>query len=115
MLIKTGKENEWKTFNAEKCERVERYIHDMLDIDARVEHYWVERLDIINSNGNKVDAYVRHLNNAEPTLKKVSTTFYPQIYKLWKGMKIEPIDLGFFFDGQIATFNDQLRFRDGDK
>ena len=114
-IIFRGKENEWKTFNEDKCKRVERYIHDMLDIDARVEHYWVERLDIINSNGNKVDAYVRHLHNGEPTLKKVSTTFYPQIYKLWKGMKIEPIDLGFFFDDQIATFNDQLRFRDGDK
>ena len=114
-IIFRGKETEWKTFDESKCKHIENCIHDILSIDARVEHYWVERLDIVNNNGNKADAYVRHLHNGEPTLKKVSTTFYPQVYKLWKGMKIEPIDLGFFFEDQTATFDYPLILRNGDK
>ena len=114
-IIFRGKEGKWKTFDENKCKRIEAFIHDVLGVDARVEHYWVERLDIVNNNGNKVDAYVRHLHNGESTLKKVSTTFYPQVYKLWKGMKIEPIDLGFFFEDQTATFDYPLILRNGDK
>lgn len=89
---------------------VEKMIKDNLGIDARVEYILVKRLNIVNSNGNKVDAYVKHLvNTGEEELKKASTTFYPQIYKLWKGGVINLLDRTFFFEDQLATFNEPLK------
>lgn len=89
---------------------IEKMIKDSLGIDARVEYILVKRLNIVNSNGNKVDAYVKHLvNTGEETLKKASTTFYPQIYKLWKREPINLLDRGFFFEDQIAAFYEPLR------
>ena len=110
-IIFRGKFDEWKTIDAETCKKIENTIHATLGIDARVEHYRIQRLDIVNSNGNKVDAYVKCINGGEQVLKKVSTTFYPQVYKLWKGQDINLLDRGFFFEDQIAIFTEPLRFR----
>ena len=110
-IIFRGKAEGWRTFGESSSKDIENAIHDALGIDARVEHYWVQRLDIVNSNDNKVDAYVKHFHNGEQTLKKASTTFYPQIYKLWKGQDINLLDRGFFFEDQIAIFTEPLRFR----
>ena len=91
-------------------ERVEKMIKDALGIDARVEYIYVTRLPVVNSNGSKVDAYVKHnVITRKDELKKTSTTFYPQIYKLWKYMPIEEIDRVVFFDDQLATFNEPLK------
>jgi hypothetical protein len=91
--------------------RVEQMIKDSLGIDARVEYIYITRLPIVNVNGNKVDAFVkRNVITGESELKKASTTFYPQIYKLWQGHEIEEIDRKFFFEDQIATFNEPLRY-----
>lgn len=80
-----------------------------LGIEVRVELVTIKRLPIVNSNGNKVDAYVRtNVHTGEEVLKKASTTFFPQIYKLWKGMEINEKDLTFFFEDQLATFNKPL-------
>ena len=110
-IIFRGKFDEWKTIDVETCKKIENTIHATLGIDARVEHYCIQRLDIVNSNGNKVDAYVKCINGGEQVLKKVSTTFYPQVYKLWKGQDINLLDRGFFFEDQIAIFTEPLRFR----
>lgn len=99
--------------SSKNIETIEKMIKDNLGIDARVEYIYVKRLDIVNANGNKVDAYVKHLvNTGEETLKKTSTTFYPQVYKLWQGLTPALIDRGFFFEDQIATFNESLRYAD---
>ena len=42
-------------------------------------------------------------------LKKASTTFFPQIYKLWIGKPINEKDRVFFFENQLATFNESLK------
>ena len=80
-----------------------------LGIDIKAEVVQIKRLPIINSNGNKVDAYIRrNIYTGEEKLKKVSTTFFPQIWKLYKGMEINEMDRHFFFEDQIATFNNPL-------
>lgn len=91
-------------------DRIVSVVKNSLDIDVRVEYILVKRLNIVNANGNKVDAYVKHIvNTGEEELKKASTTFYPQIYKLWKGGEINLLDRGFFFEDQIAAFYEPLR------
>lgn len=95
------------------AKRVEEMIKNSLGIDARVEYIYVTRLPIVNVNGNKVDAFVKHnVITGEKELKKASTTFYPQIYKLWQGHEIEEIDRKFFFEDQVATFDKPLRYED---
>lgn len=92
--------------------KMEEEIKNRLGIDVRVENIVVKCLKIVNANGNKVDAYVKkNMFTGEEVLKKASTTFYPQIYKLWKGQDINLLDRGFFFEDQIAIFTEPLRFR----
>lgn len=89
----------------------ENYIKDMLDIDIRIEFVHIKRLPIINAKGASVDAYVRtNTLTGEVKLKKASTTFYPQIYKLWMEEEITDMDKTFFFEGQLATFKEPLRY-----
>lgn len=81
-----------------------------LNIDTTVECFTIKRLPIVNSNGNTVDAYVKKdFITGKEKLKKASTTFYPQIYKLWKGMNITEKDRVFYFENQLATFNESLK------
>lgn len=95
------------------AKRVEQMIKDSLGIDARVEYLYITRLPIVNANENKVDAFVkRNVITGKQELKKASTTFYPQIYKLWMGQEIEEIDKKFFFEDQIATFDKPLKYED---
>lgn len=92
------------------CAVIEKVILDNFNIQVRVEYIEVTKLPIVNVNGNDVDAFVRrNILTNEEVLKKASTTFYPQIYKLWKGMEIENRDLVFYTDDQLATFNNPLK------
>ena len=85
-------------------------------IDVRCECFLLGRLDIKNSNESDIDAYIRwDVHTNEETLKKVSTTFYPQVYKIWKGYPVEKRDLVFFFEDQLATFIEPLTFVYGDE
>lgn len=104
-------ENEVNSLTSQVVEFLENNIKKKLGINVRIEVVTIKRLPIVNSHGNKVDAYVRHnVITGEETLKKASTTFYPQIYKLWKGMEINEKDRTFFFEDQLATFNEPLMF-----
>ncbi len=85
-------------------------VKDALGVDVRCECILVGKIDIVNANGNNVDAYVKYnVHTEEKTLKKASTTFYPQIYKIWKHLPIDKKDLVFFFEDQLATFNEPLK------
>ena len=84
-----------------------------LDIETTVECFTIKRLPIINPNGSTVDAYVKKdFISGKEKLKKASTTFYPQIYKLWKGMNITEKDRVFYFENQLATFNESLKMEE---
>ena len=79
--------------------------------EIKVEYIEVKRLPIVSANGTKIDAYERtNLFTNQKTLKKASTTFFPQIYKLWNEMLIEEYDMVFYFENQLATFNQELRY-----
>ena len=79
--------------------------------EIKVEYIEVKRLPIVSANGTKIDAYERtNLFTNQKTLKKASTTFFPQIYKLWNEMLIEDYDMMFYFENQLATFNQELRY-----
>jgi hypothetical protein len=81
-------------------------INKYLNIDVTIEFNKIESLNIFNSNGNKIDAYVkRNCITGKEKLKKASTTFYPQIYKLYKGLGITKMDRTFYFENQLASFN----------
>ena len=101
--------DEMKSLTSQVIEFLENDIKKKLGIIVRIEVVTIKRLPIVNSHGNKVDAYIRHnVITDEDTLKKASTTFYPQIYKLWKNMEINEKDRIFFFEDQLATFNEPL-------
>lgn len=94
------------------CNTVENVVKQKMNIDVRSEYVEVSKLPIINCNGNNVDAFVRkNLLTGEEVLKKASTTFYPQIYKLWKGKEIEKRDLIFYDNDQLAMFIEPLRLK----
>jgi hypothetical protein len=88
-----------------------KHIIDLyIGVDTTIEFFNIRRLPIVNSNGSKVDAYVKeNFLTKQRKLKKASTTFYPQIYKLWKNMPIIEKDRVFFFENQLATFNESLK------
>lgn len=86
-------------------------VEENVGADIKVEYIEVKRLPIVSANGTKIDAYERtNLFTSQKTLKKASTTFYPQIYKLWNEMPIEDYDMVFYFENQLATFNQELRY-----
>lgn len=89
---------------------IEEWIKKSLGIDVKAELVKIEWLPITNSNGNCVDAYIReNVNTGEKKLKKASTTFYFQIWKLWQGEDITKDDLKFFFEDQYAHFDEPLK------
>lgn len=94
-------------------EYLENHIKKQLSVDVRVEFVKTMKLDIVNCNGDNVDAYVKKdLVSGKETLKKVSTLFYPQVYKLYKGMDITEKDRRVFVENQIATFSENLRWHE---
>lgn len=109
-IVFRGIEGKWKPLSEGACGEMEAMIKDWLGFDVRVEHVRVDWLDIENNNGNKVDAYVKTVMKSQPisTLKKTSTTFYPQVYKLWKRKPIVDEDLVFYFNDQVARFENEL-------
>lgn len=85
-------------------------VGENIGVEIKVEYIEVRRLPIVSANGIKIDAYERtNIFTNQKTLKKASTTFYPQIYKLWKGMTITEKDRVFFFENQLSTFNEPLK------
>ena len=103
--------------NRQEDENTRELINDIynlvgknIGVEIKVEYIEVRRLPIVSANGTKIDAYERtNLFTSQKTLKKASTTFYPQIYKLWNEMPIEDYDMVFYFENQLATFNQELR------
>lgn len=86
-------------------------VGENIGAEIKVEYIEVRSLPIVSANGTKIDAYERNnLFTNQKTLKKASTTFYPQIYKLWNEMPIEDYDMVFYFENQLATFNQELRY-----
>ena len=86
-------------------------VGESVGVEIKVEYIEVKRLPIVSANGTKIDAYERtNLFTNQKTLKKASTAFFPQIYKLWNEMLIEDYDMVFYFENQLATFNQELRY-----
>ena len=89
----------------DKLKFLEVLVKEKFNINIRAEIVSIRRLKIVNANGNKVDAFVRtNIYTKEEKLKKASTTFFPQIYKIYKGEEITEKDMTFFFEDQIARF-----------
>lgn len=89
----------------DKLKFLEVLVKEKFNINIRAEIVSIRRLKIVNANGNKVDAFVRtNIYTKEEKLKKASTTFFPQIYKIYKGEEITEKDMIFFFEDQIARF-----------
>jgi hypothetical protein len=81
-----------------------------LKIDVRIELFKVGRIECKNHNDITVDCYIRHnLVTGEEVLKGCSQIFYPQFYKLWKGLHLSEYDTTFIAEGQIADFKFPLK------
>ena len=90
--------------------RIENAVKENLNLNVKVDLFVVEKLDIRNVNNDSIDAYVkRSLLDGSEKLKKVSSIFYPQVFKLWKGLYINATDTLFYFEHQLASFKDELR------
>lgn len=88
---------------------IEREIKIFFNINVKAELFQVKKLRVVNSENDNVDAYVKHnLVDGTEKLKKASTLFFPQIYKLWKGLNITSTDREFYAEHQLATFNKEL-------
>lgn len=81
-----------------------------IGFDVKIEHFRLDKLDIVTENGAEVPAYVKHnVLNGKETLKKVPGMYFPQVYKLWKGKKITKKDRMFYYEGQVCYFNKPLK------
>jgi hypothetical protein len=101
--------NDFKCSMKNLLNEIKAIIDKYLGFETTIEYFTIDRLRIVNSNGNKVDAYVKeNYITGESKLKKASTTFFPQIYKLWHMLPINEKDKVFFFENQLATFNESL-------
>lgn len=77
------------------------------------EYFEVKKLDIVNDAGSSIDAYVKKsLVSGRQKLKKTSTIFYPQVYKLMTGQEITVVDRFFYYENNIARFDTELKFRE---
>lgn len=94
----------------EDIENLEGVIQDMFGYHVRCEYYSVKKLPIVNANGTTIPAFVRtNLITGEQVLKSVSSIYFPQVYKLWKGMEIVDNDLLFWHEDQLAKFIKPLK------
>ena len=94
----------------ETIKAAEEKIKNELGTIVKIEYVEIEDLKILNYKDDSVEAYVRkNLITGEEKLKKASTTFYPQIYKIWKGQKITDADKLFYFEGQVCSFINELK------
>ena len=85
-------------------------LSNSIGVETKVELIDVKRLPIVVENGSRVDAYQRYnLIERKYELKKASTTYYPQIYKIWKDCAIDSRDLMFYFENQLAKFEKPLK------
>lgn len=103
----------WQVYGKVSTAKLNKIIKDVkekLGFDITAEYFTIEKLPIENVNGNSITAYVkRNLNTGEEKLKMVSTTYFPQVYKLYKGMPIEREDMAFYHEDQCAHFDYPLK------
>lgn len=91
---------------------IQRMVSEYTGLDVKAELFGVKKLDIVNAEGSSIDAYVKKRFTYEMNqLKKVSTLFYPQVYKLMTGQKITKDDRYFYYENNLALFEDELKFR----
>ena len=59
-----------------------------------------------HTSNSKVVAYIKedYLNGRRRSLHCVPATYYPQVYKLLNGMKINDSDLVFYYDHELSRF-----------
>lgn len=91
---------------------IQNMVYELTGLDVKAELFGVKKLDIVNAEGSSIDAYVKKRFTLEMNqLKKVSTLFYPQVYKLMTGQKITKDDRYFYYENNLALFEDELKFR----
>lgn len=89
---------------------LKQIIKDKVGVDVHIDLFKVDRIECKNSNDITVDCYIRtNLLTGEEKLKSASQIFYPQLYKIWKGMEIIDKDLVFMAEGQPAKFLNSLK------
>lgn len=89
---------------------LKQIIKDKVGVDVHIDLFKVGRIECKNSNDITVDCYIRtNLLTGEEKLKSASQIFYPQLYKIWKGMEIIDKDLVFMAEGQPAKFLNSLK------
>lgn len=89
---------------------LKQIINDKVGVDVHIDLFKVGRIECKNSNDITVDCYIRtNLLTGEEKLKSASQIFYPQLYKIWKGMEIIDKDLVFMAEGQPAKFLNSLK------
>lgn len=89
---------------------LKQIIKDKVGVDVHIDLFKVNRIECKNSNDITVDCYIRtNLLTGEEKLKSASQIFYPQLYKIWKGMEIIDKDLVFMAEGQPAKFLNSLK------
>jgi hypothetical protein len=100
---------------ANSAKLIESVIKTELGIEIKADFFTIKKLPITNINNDSVDAYVKHSYvDGSDTLKKASTTFFPQIWKLWKGLDIQEVDRKVYIENQIATFDYPLMLKYND-
>ena len=90
--------------------KYEQRVKDELHFEIRAECFTIDKLPIVNVHGNEVTAYLREDMNDENkvVLKSVSAIYFPQVYKMWKGIPLCDKDLMFFFEDQPAHFDNPI-------
>ena len=94
-------------------EKLTHVLQESFGYSVRCEYYKIEKLPIFNNNNVSIPAFVRtNLITGEQVLKSVSSVYYAQVYKLWKGIPIVDKDLLFWYEEQVASFVHPLKIEE---
>ena len=75
-----------------------------LPFDIRIEVFKLELMQFKTHTDSNINVWRKIFIDGHEELKSAPMTYYPQIYKAWKGIELDEKDLVFFHENQLAKF-----------
>lgn len=91
---------------------IKEKIKENLDLDVSVKIFCTDWIQRFTKEGSSITGFIKNYIypvSKKSTLHKVQGTYFAQMYKMWKGMDINPVyDLVLLHEKQLAHFDYQL-------
>lgn len=95
-------------------EKTKILIKNSLGVDIKVEVFGIDMIQRFTHTGESILGFIKDFaypSDKMPELKGVPKMYYPQIYKAWKGLDLNPTyDLVIYHEGELSHFDYPLSF-----